>query len=389
MFKNLRKLIFALCAVLVIGGAFVYWISSRKMTISINEVTMKVPKDLIIVHDKENSKEIYVDVLEMLNLQEIPFHIGDFGISVLLSGSKVVRLNTEDNIAVINGDTLDLTEEDYTYEKQKLYLTEEIYRKLFDQAIIYLPENKIKFEAYDTGNFKIPKDITFEEYFSMSDKERQELVAKKSYSKKILESQVTVASENKLNPIIKDAYNKVVISFDFYRQFQFYNWHSGLDESGALEGYLLCSNADTILGQFEEMKILREISSINEFTATDIEYINRINTLYNAMDFGKIKLLGPAIEAYIDRLNPSVSGWEVYKRSAEKALEQFNKTFKVEKIDRLPIPAWAEFDSYYYTLKYFPYIEQEKNLHDALEKLLDNIPQNVKMASKGFKIVKK
>jgi len=31
---------------------------------------------------------------------------------------------------------------------------------------------------------------------------------------------------------------------------------------------------------------------------------------------------------------------DVYKSSAEKALEQFNKTFKVEKIDKLNIPAW-------------------------------------------------
>jgi len=57
------------------------------------------------------------------------FHTGDFGITVLLSGSKVVRLNTEDNIAVINGETLDLTDEDYIYNKQKLYLTEETYRR--------------------------------------------------------------------------------------------------------------------------------------------------------------------------------------------------------------------------------------------------------------------
>jgi len=92
-----------------------------KMTISINEVPMKVSKSLIITHDTK----IYVDVLKMLSLQEIPFHTGDFGITVLLSGSKVVRLNTEDNIAVINGETLDLTDEDYIYNKQKLYLTEE------------------------------------------------------------------------------------------------------------------------------------------------------------------------------------------------------------------------------------------------------------------------
>jgi len=102
----------------------------------------------------------------------------------------------------------------------------------------------------------------------------------------------------------------------------------------------LCSNAETILRQFERMKILREIANIKEFTTKDIEYINRINTLYNAMDFQKIKLLGPAIESYIDRLDPSTEGWDVYKSSAEKALEQFNKTFKVEKIDKLNIPAW-------------------------------------------------
>lgn len=128
------------------------------------------------------------------------------------------------------------------------------------------------------------------------------------------------------------------------------------------------------------MKILREIANIKEFTTKDIEYINRINTLYNAMDFQKIKLLGPAIESYIDRLDPSTEGWDVYKSSAEKALEQFNKTFKVEKIDKLNIPAWAEFDSYYVSLKYFPYAEQEKNLHEMLDQILDKVPDGINNA---------
>jgi len=36
----------------------------------------------------------------------------------------------------------------------------------------------------------------------------------------------------------------------------------------------------------------------------------------------------------------------------------------------LNIPAWAEFDSYYVSLKYFPYAEQEKNLHEMLDQFL-------------------
>lgn len=376
MARNLRKLILALCAVLAIGGSCVYWIDSRKMMISINDVPMKVAKDLIIDYDNK----IYVDALEMLDLQEVPIHIGDFGITVLLSGSKVVRLNVEDNIAVINGQTLDLTNEDYIYEKEKLYLAEEMYRKLFEQAIIYLPDEKVKFEAYDVGKFKIPQGLTFGEYLSMTPKERQNLIVKNSYSKTILESQVDMLPGDELNPIIENAYNQVVWSFDFYKQYQFYNWHMGIDDSDGLEGYLLCSNAQTILGQFEDMKTVREIANIKEFTAKDIEYINRINTLYNAMDFQKVKLLRPAIESYISRLDSSDPGWDVYKPSAEEALEQFNRTFEVEKIDRLNIPAWADFDSYYTTLKYFPYIEQEKKLHDMLDEFLDVIPQNVKDA---------
>jgi len=42
--------------------------------------------------------------------------------------------------------------------------------------------------------------------------------------------------------------------------------------------------------------------------------------------------LGPAIESYIDRLDPSTEGWDVYKSSAEKALEQFNKHLKLKKL---------------------------------------------------------
>jgi len=350
------------------------------MTISINGQTYKVPKDLIIVKDKEDIKEIYVDMLEMLNLQKIPFHKGDFGITVLLSGSKVVRLNVEDNKVVINGDALDLTEGDYTYNKQKLYLTGEMYRELFDQAITYHPEEKIKFEAYDTGDFKIPKDLTLGEYLNMSSEERQNLTVKNNYSPQIHKSQVTMVPGDELNPIIKDAYNEVVFSFDLYRQFQFYNWHLGIEDSDGLSGYLLCSNANTILRQFERMKVIREIADIKEFTAKDIEYINRINTLYNAMDFTRIKLLGPAIESYMDKLKPLEPGKDVYRSTAEETLEQFNKTFKVEKVDRLQTPAWAEFDSYYVTLKNVPYIGQEETLLDMVDQVLDVIPEGVQNA---------
>jgi len=103
----------------------------------------------------------------------------------------------------------------------------------------------------------------------------------------------------------------------------------------------------------------------------------------------KDKLLGPAIESYIDRLDPSTEGWDVYKSSAEKALEQFNKTFKVEKIDKLNIPAWAEFDSYYVSLKYFPYAEQEKICMKCWIKFLIRYLMGLIMPLSGVKIIVK
>jgi len=379
---NWRKLIFIFCAVLVIaallGGTCFYLINSRKMTVSINEITMKVPKDLIVVSDNENDGNIYVDVLDMLKLQEIPVHVGDFGITVLLRGLKVVRLNPVDNAVVVNGDVLDLTEEDYFYDDGKLYLTEELFRRLFEQAIIYTPEDEIKFAVYDVSNFRMPKNLTVAEYFNMSSEERERLILKNPNKQKVLELQVTIIPGDELNPVIRDAYNEVVDSFDFYRQYQFYNWHKGLDESSNLTGYLLCSNAQSILWQFGNMKKLREVAEIKEFTAKDIEYINRINTIYNAFDFNKVKLLGPSIEAYKNRLDTSISGVDVYERAAEKALKQFNETFKVAKVDRLPIPAWAEYDSYHSVLKNVPYINQEETLLKMVEQLLDYIPDDVK-----------
>lgn len=379
---NWRKLIFIFCAVLVIaallGGTCFYLINSRKMTVSINEITMKVPKDLIVVSDNENDGNIYVDVLDMLKLQEIPVHVGDFGITVLLRGLKVVRLNPVDNAVVVNGDVLDLTEEDYFYDDGKLYLTEELFRRLFEQAIIYTPEDEIKFAVYDVSNFRMPKNLTVAEYFNMSSEERERLILKNPNKQKVFELQVTIIPGDELNPVIRDAYNEVVDSFDFYRQYQFYNWHKGLDESSNLTGYLLCSNAQSILWQFGNMKKLREVAEIKEFTAKDIEYINRINTIYNAFDFNKVKLLGPSIEAYKNRLDTSISGVDVYERAAEKALKQFNETFKVAKVDRLPIPAWAEYDSYHSVLKNVPYINQEETLLKMVEQLLDYIPDDVK-----------
>jgi len=68
----------------------------------------------------------------------------------------------------------------------------------------------------------------------------------------------------------------------------------------------------------------------------------------------------------------------VYERAAEKALKQFNETFKVAKVDRLPIPAWAEYDSYHSVLKNVPYINQEETLLKMVEQLLDYIPDDVK-----------
>lgn len=379
---NWRKLIFIFCAVLVIaallGGTCFYLINSRKMTVSINEITMKVPKDLIVISDNENDGNIYVDVLDMLKLQEIPVHVGDFGITVLLRGLKVVRLNPVDNAVVVNGDVLDLTEEDYFYDDGKLYLTEELFRRLFEQAIIYTPEDEIKFAVYDVSNFRMPKNLTVAEYFNMSSEERERLILKNPNKQKVFELQVTIIPGDELNPVIRDAYNEVVDSFDFYRQYQFYNWHKGLDESSNLTGYLLCSNAQSILWQFGNMKKLREVAEIKEFTAKDIEYINRINTIYNAFDFNKVKLLGPSIEAYKNRLDTSISGVDVYERAAEKALKQFNETFKVAKVDRLPIPAWAEYDSYHSVLKNVPYINQEETLLKMVEQLLDYIPDDVK-----------
>lgn len=211
----------------------------------------------------------------------------------------------------------------------------------------------------------------------MSQEEREKLFVKNPYTKKILESEATILPGDELNPIIEKAYNEVSSSFDLYHQYQLYNWHLILDESQDTGGYILCSNAQTILWQFENMKILNKVANIKEFTAKDIEYINRINTLYNAMDFGKIKLLRPAIASYMNRLDPSISGWEVYKEAAEKALEQFNRCFAVEKIDRLPIPNWVEFDSYYTRLKYAPYVKNEKSLQDAIQQLIDTIPKDV------------
>jgi len=320
---NWRKLIFIFCAVLVIaallGGTCFYLINSRKMTVSINEITMKVPKDLIVVSDNENDGNIYVDVLDMLKLQEIPVHVGDFGITVLLRGLKVVRLNPVDNAVVVNGDVLDLTEEDYFYDDGKLYLTEELFRRLFEQAIIYTPEDEIKFAVYDVSNFRMPKNLTVAEYFNMSSEERERLILKNPNKQKVLELQVTIIPGDELNPVIRDAYNEVVDSFDFYRQYQFYNWHKGLDESSNLTGYLLCSNAQSILWQFGNMKKLREVAEIKEFTAKDIEYINRINTIYNAFDFNKVKLLGPSIEAYKNRLDTSISGGGRVREGSRKS----------------------------------------------------------------------
>jgi len=55
----------------------------------------------------------------------------------------------------------------------------------------------------------------------------------------------------------------------------------------------------------------------------------------------------------------------------------------------LNIPAWAEFDSYYVSLKYFPYAEQEKNLHEMLDQILDKVPDGLIMPLSGVKIIVK
>jgi len=75
---------------------------------------------------------------------------------------------------------------------------------------------------------------------------------KELLQQKILESQVNTVPGDELNPVVKDAYNQVVWSFDLYRQFQFYNWHIGLDDSEGLSGYLLCSNAEPYFVSLKE-----------------------------------------------------------------------------------------------------------------------------------------
>jgi|GEM_PF-6735334 len=214
----------------------------------------------------------------------------------------------------------------------------------------------------------------------MSPEERQNLITKNPYKKKILESQVTIVEGDELNPIIKDAYNTVVYCFDVYRQFQLYNWHTGLEENGGIIGYVLCSNTETFLSQYEELKAIREIEKIKEFTPLDIEYVNRINTLYHAIDFSKLRLLKPAIESYMSRLDPSSSSYEFDKNVAMETLEQFDKTFNAEKVDHLPIPVWADYDSYYFTLKNIPYIQDKATLLDMTEQLIDYIPENIQYA---------
>lgn len=84
MTKNLQKIIIGLFAVLVVGVACVYFISASKMTVAINDVSMKVDKDLILSNDKENHKRIYVDMVKMLELQKIPYLINEYGITALI-----------------------------------------------------------------------------------------------------------------------------------------------------------------------------------------------------------------------------------------------------------------------------------------------------------------
>jgi|GEM_PF-5903957 len=137
MSKTRRRLI-VIPFVLLIAGGVCFWLFPRKITITINDEEIKVPKDTIIVRDTENGEDIYVDFLSMLHLQGIPVHSGDFGITALLRGSKVVRLNADKGIAVVNGDSWDLPEEGYLYENQKLYVSDKLYKELFDQAIVYI-----------------------------------------------------------------------------------------------------------------------------------------------------------------------------------------------------------------------------------------------------------